>query len=140
MIQSLRRWINVGISRASSEDERARRSRGILHGTVSAIGKSGVAFIVAIVSVPLTVRYLGSERYGVWVTISSFLAFLSFTDFGLANSLTNALGKAQAAEARDAGRRYVSSAFVVLSLIAFFTLAVGSALAPRLATFLFPNT
>jgi len=139
LIQSLRRWINAGSSRASTEDERARRSRGILHGTVSAIGKSGLAFIVAIVSVPLTVRYLGGERYGVWVTISSFLAFLSFTDFGLANSLTNALGKAQAADARDAGRRYVSTAFIVLSLIALFTLVAGSLLAPRLATFLFPN-
>ena len=139
MIQSLRRWINAATSQASPEDQRARRSRGIFHGTVSAIGKSGVAFIVAIVSLPITVRYLGSERYGVWMTISSLLVFLSFTDFGLANSLTNALGKAQATEARDAGRRHVSSAFVVLSLVAFLTLVVGSALAPRLAIFLFPN-
>jgi len=139
LIQSLRRWIKVGTSRASPEDERARRSRGIVHGTVSAIGKSALAFIVAIVSVPLTVRYLGSERYGVWVTISSFLAFLSFTDFGLANSLTNALGKAQATEARDSGRRYISTAFIVLSVIALLTLVLGAALAPRLATFLFPN-
>jgi O-antigen/teichoic acid export membrane protein len=73
------------------------------------------------------------------VTIVSVLTFLSITDFGLAASLTNALGKAQAENARDAGRRYVSSAFLMLSSIALVILIFGSAFAPRIASFLFPH-
>jgi O-antigen/teichoic acid export membrane protein len=73
------------------------------------------------------------------VTIASVLTFLSITDFGLAASLTNALAKAQAENAPDAGRRYVSSAFLMLSSIAVVILIFGSAFAPRIASFLFPH-
>ena len=95
--------------------------------------------LVSVVSVPLTVGYLGGERYGAWVTIASVLTFLSITDLGLAASLTNALGKAQAEDAHNRGQRYVSSAFLMLSLIAFVILILASTLAPRIAAFLFPN-
>ena len=47
---------------------------------------SGVAHrrdFVSVVSVTLTIRYLGSERYGAWVTITTILTFLGITDFGL---------------------------------------------------------
>ena len=45
-------------------------------------------------SVPLTVHYLGAERYGVWLTISSLITWMSMTDFGLAgNALVNVLAK-----------------------------------------------
>ena len=40
--------------------------------------------LISFLSVPLTVHYLGAERYGVWLTISSLLTWMSMTDFGLA--------------------------------------------------------
>ena len=95
--------------------------------------------LVSLVSIPLTIGYLGSERYGAWVTITTVLAFLNITDFGLANSLTNALGKAQAQDAREAGRRYVSSAFAMLSSVALVILVCAAALGSPIARFLFPN-
>lgn len=81
-----------------------------MRGTVTGLIGSGLGLIVGVVSVPLTVRYLGAERYGVWVTTSSFLEFLSFTDFGLAHSLTNALGKAYGEDRRELARSFISSA------------------------------
>ena len=105
-----------------AEDHRSRRSQGVVRGAASAIAARALALLVGIISVPLMVGYLGSERYGVWVTISTFLAFLSFTDFGLANSLTNALGKAYGENEREIARRYVSSSFATLSLIALLLL------------------
>ena len=38
----------------------------------------------ALISVPLTLHYLGAERFGMWITISSLIAMLSFADFGIA--------------------------------------------------------
>ena len=94
---------------------------------------------VSVISVPLTIGYLGGERYGAWVTIVSVITFLSVTDFGLAASLTNAVGKAQAEGAHAQGQRLVSSALFMLSLIALVILIGGLALAPRIAALLFPN-
>jgi O-antigen/teichoic acid export membrane protein len=47
-----------------------------------------------VISVPLTLTYLGSERYGMWMAISSIVALLAFADFGLGNGLVNAIAVA----------------------------------------------
>jgi hypothetical protein len=48
--------------------------------------------LISFLSVPLTIHYLGSERYGVWLTISSLLTWMALTDFGLSgNALVNVL-------------------------------------------------
>ena len=139
MTPTLRRWASFTLSRGSPRDHRERRSRGLFQGTASALAGRILTILVSIVSVPLTVGYLGAERYGAWVTIASVLTFLSITDLGLAASLTNALGKAQAEDAQDRGQRYVSSAFLMLSLIALAVLILANTLAPSIAAFLFPN-
>ena len=139
LFQSLQRWTNLGLGRSAPQDQRDRRSRSVVHGTATGLVARGLGLFVAVVSVPLTVRYLGPERYGAWITISTFLAFLSFTDFGLANSLTNALGKAYGEDQRAIARSYVSSAFCTLGLIALILLAAGTVLIPRLPSLLFPH-
>src|ERR1700730_8276270 len=99
-----------------------------------------LAIAVSIAVVPLTLRYLGSERYGVWVTISATLALLGFADFGLEDSLTNALGRAYGRDERERAKRYVSSAFFSLGFIAIVLLAVGWLFVPQLAALLFPQS
>ena len=65
---------------------------------------------------PLTVHYLGAERYGVWLTISSLLTWMSMTDFGLAgNALVNVLAEASGREDREGAQHYAASAFWALT-------------------------
>jgi O-antigen/teichoic acid export membrane protein len=66
--------------------------------------------------VPLTVHYLGAERYGVWLTISSVITWMSMTDFGLAgNALINVLSEASGKEDRAEAQHYTASAFWALT-------------------------
>jgi O-antigen/teichoic acid export membrane protein len=61
------------------------------------------------------VHYLGAERYGVWLTISSLLMWMSLTDFGLTgNALVNMLSTAHGKDDREAARETVASAFWAL--------------------------
>ena len=53
---------------------------------------SGMA--VMVMSVTLTLPYLGEERFGVWMTIASFAGMLTFLDLGIGNALTNHIAKA----------------------------------------------
>ena len=79
----------------------------------------GLAILTGFVSLPLTVDYLGAERYGVWLTISSLLLWLALTDFGLAgNALVNVLSEAAGNDDRVAARQYTASAFWALVTIA----------------------
>jgi hypothetical protein len=36
-----------------------------------------------LISIPLTLNYLGVERFGVWMTLTSFTTLAAFMDFGL---------------------------------------------------------
>lgn len=96
-------------------DERHRLI--ILSTLTSAIAK-GMTIVTALISVPLTLHYLGPERYGMWATMSSFLIMLSFADLGIGNGLLNAVASAYGRDSRQDIRRYVSSAFLVLTTIA----------------------
>ncbi len=139
LLEKIKGWCALGVARPSAEDARARRSQGVLRGTVAAVVARGVGTVVGLAMVPLTLRYLGAECYGIWVTISTLLAFLSFTDFGIANSLSNALGRAYGGGQPEVAARYVSSAFFLFCLIAVAVIAAATIFAPQLAASFFPN-
>ncbi len=73
---------------------------------------------LSLLTVPLTLNYLGPERYGMWLTVSSMIALLAFTDLGLANGLLNAVTRTMARGEFVESRRQVSSALVLLTLVA----------------------
>src|SRR6516225_8522455 len=70
-----------------------RYRRAALTAVASGAAK-GMAVLTALITVPLTVGYLGMERYGLWMTISSVIAMLAFADLGLGNGLMNVLSEA----------------------------------------------
>lgn len=45
--------------------------------------------VVMVVSVRMTIPYLGVDRYGIWVTISGLAGLLNFLDLGVGNALIN---------------------------------------------------
>ena len=76
--------------------------------------------LTSLISVPLSVRYLGSERFGLWMTITSLGLLLQFADFGMGNGLLNAISEANGKQDPEGARRYVASGFFMLLGIAIF--------------------
>ncbi len=70
-----------------------------------------------LITVPLTIRYLGTERYSLWMTISSVVAMMAFADLGIGNGLLNAVSDTHGRDDHATAARYVSSAFFMLSAI-----------------------
>ena len=113
--------------RSSADAGRERYRRAGLTASTSFIAK-GLTMLMSFVSVPLTIHYLGAERYGVWLTISSLLLWVALTDFGLAgNALVNVLSEAAGNDDRESARHYVASAFWALVTIAVVIGAVFAA-------------
>lgn len=46
---------------------------------------------VAVLSVPLLLALLGTDRYGTWATLTSLVAFVSLLDLGVGNSMRNSV-------------------------------------------------
>jgi O-antigen/teichoic acid export membrane protein len=58
---------------------------------LSSIAARGLVGITSLITIPLMLRHLGAERFGLWMSIVSLQAILSIADFGLGNSLLNAV-------------------------------------------------
>jgi len=85
---------------------------------------------ISLVSVPLTLGYLGNERYGLWMTALSATAFMSYLDFGLTPTLKNRMTEAHARGDRAGFAHYASGnlTFGLALLIIGLLVAVGAGL------------
>ncbi len=108
---------------------RERSSRAILTGLTSILSKV-VVLVSTVISVPLTFRYLGDDRYGLWMTITSCVLFLGLADLGVGKGLAAAISEADGKDNALEARRQVSCAF-------FLLLAIGCLLLVALAS-IFP--
>lgn len=95
--------VDAGISRG--------RYRRMAAATAAGIAGKGTALLVSVAMVPITVRYLGPERYGLWVAISSSILMFFLLDIGIANTLTNLISEAYAASDRELATKYFATAF-----------------------------
>lgn len=109
----------------ASEAGRAHaRNRAIAFTALASAFARGVSILTALVSVPLTLHYLGTERYGMWMTLSAFSALLSFTDFGIGNSVLTAVARSAGGGDPAELRRQISSAYGAMCGIATAMLAL----------------
>lgn len=88
-------------------------------------------FLIRIVSVPisfllvpLTMNYVNSNSYGIWITISSIVAWMSFFDIGINNGLRNKLTNSIAEGDIILSKKYISTTYAVLGIISMSILAL----------------
>src|SRR5665811_302111 len=97
-----------------------RQTRG---GRIAAAASSGAAArvlssLLTLVSLPLAVRYLGAERFGVWAKITSTVALLNLLDLGIASTLTNHVARAYALGDEPYAARCTTNALALTAAIA----------------------
>jgi O-antigen/teichoic acid export membrane protein len=94
-----------------------RRFRAALTSAAN-IATRGATFLTTLITIPMTAAYLGSERFGLWMTITSFFTLLSFADLGIGNGLLTEVASASGSNDKQSVRRNISSAFAILSVVA----------------------
>ena len=102
-----------------------RRSQLVKLNILIGAGIRGLSILASLMLVPLTINYISSELYGIWLTLSSVIQWISFFDIGFGNGLRNRLGESIAIGDYHKGRRYVSTTYALLAII-FSLLAVVS--------------
>src|ERR1700749_500535 len=103
--------IKAILTKSSANRGLERYRRAGITASSSFIAKA-LNILISFLSVPLTVHYLGAERYGVWLTISSLITWMSMTDFGLAgNALVNVLADGSGKDDRVSAQEYTASAW-----------------------------
>ena len=77
----------------------------------------GLNVAIGLVLVPLTINYLNPTKYGIWITLSSVIAWFGFFDIGLGNGLRNRFAEAVANNDHNLAKTYVSTTYAVLSFV-----------------------
>lgn len=76
-----------------------------------------ISILISLMVVPATINYINAERYGIWLTLSSIIAWLSYFDFGFAHGFRNKFAESVAKNDHILARKYVSTTYAVLAMI-----------------------
>lgn len=98
----------------SSGDERLVKAKKNILG---AILNKGVAVLISLLIVPVTINYLNSEQYGIWLTLSSIVAWIAYFDIGLGHGFRNRFAEAKARGETELARKYVSTTYAALTIV-----------------------
>lgn len=86
-----------------------------------------IGLILSLISTPLLLTYLGDTKYGIWATILSIISWVNYFDVGIGNGLRNVLSKELATTDYENAKKSISTAYVILGIIAFVLLIISVA-------------
>ena len=77
----------------SSESERTSvLKKNIFYSVIN----KGLSVAISLLLFKYSLDYLGQSDYGIWLTLSSVIGWMSFLDFGLSHGLRNKFSEAKA--------------------------------------------
>jgi O-antigen/teichoic acid export membrane protein len=103
--------------RDCSRSRSRERYRRLAWTAATAALARGASLVSGLASVPLTIGYLGTQRFALWMTVNSLMAMLMFADLGLGNGLMTAISESHGKDNLQMARQYISTAFFMLSSI-----------------------
>lgn len=108
MFDSIQNFLRTGHERTS------RIKKNIVYSLII----KGASILISYLLIPITLSYINGIQYGIWITISSLVAWTNTFDIGLGNGLRNRLAYSSALGEKDDNIKYVSTTYAMLFLIA----------------------
>lgn len=119
MLQYIRDVFSSFLSSGSERSSKVKRN------VVAMLFIKGGSVLINFLIVPLTLNYVDSVTYGVWLTLNSMVAWMSFFDIGINNGLKNKLAEVLAIKDFETGKKYVSTTYAILSIIFIPLMIIG---------------
>lgn len=105
-------------SNADGSNPDRTRSMVVIKSSVISFGTKMVTILLGIVTMPLVYNNLDKYQYGVYVTLTSIISWIDMFDFGIASGMRNRLTEARVEGNIPRARKYVSTSYCLLTLIA----------------------
>lgn len=93
------------------------RSAKVKKNILGSFGVKGVSIIISLILVPLTIGYVSSELYGIWLTLVTIISWAHLFDLGFGSGVRNKIAESIALGDWDKARKYISTAYFYFSLI-----------------------
>ena len=111
---------------SSTENMSADKARSVIVMRSSAIsfGAKIITILLGFITMPLVYNCLDKYQYGVYVTLTSIISWIDMFDFGIASGMRNRLTEARVDGDISKARKYISTSYCLLFLIASTVFAV----------------
>jgi len=90
------------------------RSKIVLKNVALSSIVKAINILLSFFTVPVTLKYLNQEEYGLWLTIYSIMTWLMYFDGGLGSGLRNKFTQAKAKNENYKIRSYISTSYFIL--------------------------
>ena len=110
---------------------------------IRALTRGGLEYFVRLgfgfVLIPLVLRHVGPQQYGVWAVISSVLTVGGLADLGIRTEIIRRVAGAWGAGDRGAAVRAAREGTAILAVAGLALTGAGLAAAPSVASWVFPH-
>ncbi|MFT3867079.1 MAG: lipopolysaccharide biosynthesis protein [Nibricoccus sp.] len=110
----------------------SNRSKAIGKFFATSLAARGIGISCQLMQVPIAIGALGSESFGLWMTLTSIGTMITFADFGLGQGAQNKLSEAFAAGDDRLARELFGGVMVLLAGIGLLLAVLTWSLVPRL--------
>lgn len=117
---------------STPEGRAHERTRRIALTAVTAALSKVFSTVIPLVTVRVSLAYLGEETYGLWMATTSLFSLFAFTDLGLGNGLQTALSRMHGRDDLDGARGVISSTYAMLLGVSGVLLLAMLAVYPRI--------
>ena len=112
----------------TAEGRAHERQRRVALSAMASMVAKVISVSTALISVPLTLHYLGAEQYGMWIILSSLQASFTFADLGVGNGVLNQVATLYGRDDFEGIRRVISCGYAILTMVALAIMGLFAAL------------
>lgn len=101
----------------------------LIHNIIGTFLIKGSSLFISLLTMPAYMKYFSDQKVlGVWFTILSILQWVLMFDLGVGNGLRNKLVSAIVNKDKVEIKKYISSSYIIISIISFFVIIAGTIL------------
>ncbi|MEB2782620.1 oligosaccharide flippase family protein [Algoriphagus sp. C2-6-M1] len=75
------------------------------------------SMFISFIIVPITINYINPTQYGIWLTLTSMISWVSLLDVGLTQGLRNKFAEAKAKNDDELAKIYVSTTYFYITIL-----------------------
>lgn len=108
------------------------RMKSLTLGIFTGFGSRLLILAAPLLTIPVTLQYLGPELFGFWMAVVSITAMAMFADLGLGNGLLTRLPACAAVRDFSGAKTLISTAYVALAGVSLVLMALVVLIVPSL--------
>lgn len=85
----------------------------------------GLGILATLISLPVSIKFLGKHDYGLWITIYGTILWMSSFDFGIGNGFRNELTVSFTRKDNIKSAKIVTNAFIAISVLSLGLVLIG---------------